>query len=68
MKIKKVFNKSILKINNNDILFINSKHKLNAMLQILQDNKKQFSIKKSKYLIINDKINKCIKNYYNNLI
>ena len=40
MKIKKIFSKSILKINNNNTLFINFKHKLNTILQILQDNEK----------------------------
>ena len=40
MKIKEIFNKSIFKINNDDILFINLKHKLNTTLHILKDNKK----------------------------
>ena len=35
MKMKKVFNKSILKINNDDTLFTNFKHELNTTLQIL---------------------------------
>ena len=40
MKIKEIFNKSILKINNDDTLFANSKHELNTMLQILRDEEK----------------------------
>ena len=67
MKIKEIFNKSILKINNDDTLSANFKHKLNTMLQILRDEEKQFLIKKEKYLIINNRINKCIQNYHNNL-
>ena len=35
MKIKEIFNKSIFKINNDNVLFINFKHKLNMTLQIL---------------------------------
>ena len=35
MKIKKIFNKSIFKINNDSILFTNFKHKLNTTLKIL---------------------------------
>ena len=60
MKIKEVFNKSILKINNNGTLSANSKHKLNTMLQILRDEEEQFSIEKGKYLIMNNRINECI--------
>ena len=37
MKIKEIFNKSILKINNNDTLFTNFKHELNTTLQILRN-------------------------------
>ena len=43
MKIKEIFNKSIFKINNNDTLSANSKHKLNTMLQILRDEEKMIS-------------------------
>ena len=60
MKMKEVFNKSILKINNNDTLFANLKHELNMTLQILRNKEEQFSIKKGKYLITNNRINKCI--------
>ena len=64
MKTKEVFNKSILKINNNGTLSANSKHKLNTTLQILRNEEKWFSIKKEKYLIMNNRINKCIWNYH----
>ena len=60
MKTKEVFNKSILKINNNDTLSANFKHKLNTTLQILKNEKEQFLIEKKKYLIMNNKINECI--------
>ena len=64
MKTKEVFNKSIFKINNDGTLFTNFKHKLNTTLQILRDEEKQFSIEKEKYLITNNRINKCIQNYH----
>ena len=68
MKIKEIFNRNILKINNDNILFANFKHKLNTTLQILKNKEKQFLIKKEKYLIMNNKINKCIWNYHNNSV
>ncbi len=46
-KNKKSFNYNILKINKNKLLLIN-KYKLNAILQILRDNKKEFLVKKEK--------------------
>jgi len=42
-----MFNYNILKINKNELLLTN-KHKLNAILQILRDNKKEFLVKKEK--------------------
>jgi hypothetical protein len=42
-----LFNYNILKINKNKLLLTN-KYKLNAILQILRDNKKEFLIKKRK--------------------
>jgi len=44
-------------------LLIN-KYELNAILRILRDNKKEFSIKKEKLQISIDKIDKCIREYY----
>ena len=62
-----MFNYNILKINKNKLLLAN-KYKLNAILQILRDNKKEFSIKKEKLQISIDKIDKCIKKHYNKLL
>ena len=42
-----MFNYNILKINKNKLLLVN-KYKLNAILQILRDNKKEFLVKKEK--------------------
>jgi len=44
---KKSFNYNILKVNKNKSLLAN-KYELNAILRILRDNKKEFSIKKEK--------------------
>jgi len=62
-----VFNYNILKINKNKLLLVN-KYKLNTILQILKDNKKEFSIKKEKLQISINKIDKYIKEYYNKLL
>ncbi len=62
-----MFNYNILKINKNKLLLAN-KHKLNAILQIFKDNKKEFLIKKEKLQIFIDKIDKYIKEYYNKLL
>jgi len=62
-----LFNYNILKINKNKLLLAN-KHKLNIILQILQDNTEEFSIKKEKFQISINKINKYIKEYYNRLL
>ncbi len=62
-----MFNYNILKINKNKLLLVN-KYKLNTILQILKDNKKEFSIKKEKLQISINKIDKYIKEYYNKLL
>jgi len=62
-----LFNYNILKINKNKLLLAN-KYKLNTILQILRDNTKKFLIKKEKFQISIDKINKYIKEYYNKLL
>ena len=62
-----MFNYNILKINKNRLLLIN-KYKLNTILQILRDNKKEFLVKKEKLQIFIDKIDKYIKKYYNKLL
>jgi len=67
IKTKKSFNYNILKINKNKLLLAN-KYKLNIILQILKDNKKEFLIKKRKLQISINKINEYIKEYYNKLL
>jgi len=62
-----LFNYNILKINKNKLLLIN-KYKLNTILQILRDNKKEFLVKKEKLQIFIDKIDKYMKKYYNKLL
>jgi len=62
-----LFNYSILKINKNELLLTN-KHELNATLKILQDNTKEFLIKKEKLQIFIDKIDEYIKEHYNELL
>jgi len=58
-----LFNYNIFKVNKNESLLAN-KYKLNAILRILKDNKKEFLIKKKKLQIFIDKIDECIKKYY----
>jgi len=62
-----LFNYNIFKINKNKLLLAN-KYKLNTILQILRDNIEKFLIKKEKFQISIDKINKYIKKYYNKLL
>jgi len=58
-----LFNYSILKINKNELLLAN-KYKLNVTLRILQNNTKEFLIKKEKLQISINKINEYIKEHY----
>jgi len=58
-----LFNYNILKINKNELLLAN-KYELNVTLQILQDNTKEFLIKKEKLQIFIDKIDEYIKKHY----
>ncbi len=60
MKTKKLSNYNILITNKNKLLFAN-KYKLNAILQIFKNNKKEFLIKKEKLQIFINKIDKYIK-------
>ncbi len=62
-----MFNYNILKINKTKLLLAN-KYKLNIILQIFRDNKKEFLIKKEKLQIFTNKIDKYIKKYYNKLL
>jgi len=63
MKTKKSFNQSILKINNDESLSIN-KHELNAILRILRNESEEFLIKKRKLQILDNKVDKCIKEHH----
>jgi len=58
-----LFSYNILKISKNKSILIN-KYELNAILQI----KKEFLIKKEKLQIFINKIDECIKKYYNKLL
>jgi len=58
-----LFNYNILKINKNKSLLAN-KFELNAILQILKDNKKEFLVKKKKLQIFINKIDECIKKHH----
>jgi len=62
-----LFNYNIFKINKNELLLAN-KYKLNAILRIFKNNKKEFLIKKKKLQIFIDKINEYIKKYYDKLL
>jgi len=62
-----LFNYNILKINKDESLLTN-KYELNAILQILKDNKKEFLIKKEKLQIFIDKIDECIKKHHDKLL
>ncbi len=57
----------MLKINEDESLLTN-KYELNAILRILRDNKKEFLIKKEKLQIFINKIDKCIKKHYDELL
>jgi hypothetical protein len=64
IKTKKSFNYNILKVNKDESLLAN-KYELNAILQIFRDDKKKFLVKKGKLQISIDKIDKCIREHYN---
>ena len=66
MKFKKTFNHNILKINENKLLSID-KHESSAILKILKNNQKQFSIKK-KLIISKNQIDEIIKKHYDKLL
>ena len=62
-----MFNYNIFKINKNKSLLTN-KYELNVTLRIFQNNTKEFLIKKEKLQVFIDKIDKCIKEHYNELL
>ena len=63
MRNKKVFDQSVLKINNDESLSFN-KCEFNATMRILRDDQEQYSIIKEKLQISDDKIDNCIKKYH----
>ena len=67
MRDKKITNHSILKINQNGMLSTNVK-KLNAILRILKNDKKQYSMIYNKLQISEDKIEQCIKKYHDEIL
>ena len=54
MKIKKIFNKSILQINDDETLSSNYKE-IATTIRIIKDDQEQFSIKKKKLQILKKK-------------
>ena len=67
MRSKKIFNYSVLKINDDELLSSN-KREFNTMLRIIRDDQKQYSIVKEKLQISKKDINKYIKEYHDELL
>ena len=63
MRSKKVFNHSVLKINDDKSLSLN-KREFNVMLRILRNDQKQYSIMKGKLQVSEEDIDKCIQKYH----
>ena len=63
MKIKKIFDKSILQINKNGTLSSNHKE-VTTTMRIIKDDEKQFSMKKGKLWILKNKIDEYIKKHH----
>ena len=63
MNSKKIFNHNILKVNNDEILFVN-RHEINMTLKIMRDDQEQFSIVHEKLQISKNKIDEYIKNHH----
>ena len=63
MNSKEIFNHNILKINNDEILFVN-RHEINMTLKIMRNDKKQFSIVHEKLQISKDKIDDYIREHH----
>ena len=63
MRSKKVFNHSVLKINDDESLSFN-KQEFNTMLRIICDDQKQYPIVKEQLQISKKDIDKCIKKYH----
>ena len=63
MNSKEIFNHNILKVNSNEILFVNC-HEVNATLKIMRDDQEQFSIVHGRLQISKDKIDEYIKEHH----
>ena len=63
MRSKKVFDQSVLKINNDESLSFN-KCEFNVTMRIFRDDQEQYSVVKEKLQISDDKIDNCIKKYH----
>ena len=63
MRSKKIFDQSILKINNDKSLSFN-KRDFNVIMRILRDDQEQYLIMKEKLQISDDKIDDYIKKYH----
>ncbi len=62
-----MFNYNILKINK-DKLLLKNKYKLNITFRIFRNNTKEFPIKKEKFQIFINKIDKYIREHYSKLL
>ena len=67
MQEKKITNHSILKINQNEMLSTNTKE-LNAILRILKNDEKQYSIIYDKLQISENKIEQCVKKHHDEIL
>ena len=67
MRSKEVFNHSVFKVNDDKLLSSN-RRKFNAMLRILRDDQKQYSIIKEKLQISKKDIDECIKKYHDEFL
>ena len=63
MNSKKIFNHNILKVNNDETLFVNC-HEINTTLKIMRNNQEQFSIVHERLQISKDKIDEYIKKHH----
>ena len=67
MIIKKVFDYNDLKINNDKIISTNH-HQINAIMHIMRNDQKQFSMNKRRLQISKDKIDEFIKKHHDDLL
>ena len=63
MNLKKIFNHNILKVNSDEILFVNC-HEINTTLKIMRDDQEQFSIVHERLQILKNKIDEYIKEHH----